>query len=58
MGIQLLYGTVTMRYITVPLGLLAAFALRLPVPAAYFVVNLDECFKLPAGRRHRKNITG
>lgn len=45
---------VTMWCVTVPLGFLAAFALRLPVLAVYFVVSLDEMVKLPAVYRHYK----
>ena len=40
--------------ITVPLGMLAAFVLKLPVPAVYLIVNLDEMIKLPAVYRHYK----
>ncbi len=46
--------TVTLWCITVPLGLIAAFALHLPVLAVYFIVNLDEIIKLPAVYRHYK----
>ena len=45
---------VTLWCITVPLGLIAAFALHLPVLAVYFIVNLDEIVKLPAVYRHYK----
>lgn len=47
-----LCDTVTMWCITVPLGLIAAFVLKLPVLAVYFIVNLDEIVKLPAVYRH------
>lgn len=47
-----LCDTVTMWCITVPLGLIAAFFLKLPVLAVYFIVNLDEIVKLPAVYRH------
>ncbi|MDO4381081.1 MAG: MATE family efflux transporter [Clostridia bacterium] len=47
-----LCDTVTMWCITVPLGFIAAFALKLPVLAVYFIVNLDEIVKLPAVYRH------
>lgn len=43
---------ITMWCITVPLGLIAAFVLKLPVLAVYFIVNLDEIVKLPAVYRH------
>ncbi len=39
---------VVMWCITVPLGLIAAFVLKLPVIAVYFIVSLDEMIKLPA----------
>lgn len=29
----------------VPLGLLAAFVLKLPVPAVYFILSLEECVR-------------
>lgn len=44
--------TITMWCITVPLGFIAAFVLKLPVLAVYFIVNLDEIVKLPAVYRH------
>ncbi len=40
--------TVVMWCITVPLGLISAFVLKLPVIAVYFIVSLDELLKLPA----------
>ncbi|MDO4608623.1 MAG: MATE family efflux transporter [Clostridia bacterium] len=43
-----LCDTVVMWCITVPLGLVAAFVLKLPVIAVYFIVSLDELLKLPA----------
>ena len=49
-----LCDTVTMWCITVPLGLLTAFKLKLPVLAVYFIVNLDEIVKLSAVYRHYK----
>ena len=49
-----LCDTVTMWCITVPLGFLTAFMLKLPVLAVYFIVNLDELVKLPAVYRHYK----
>lgn len=49
-----LCDTITLWCITVPLGLLAAFILKLPVLAVYFIVNLDEIVKLPAVYRHYK----
>lgn len=38
--------------ITVPLGLIAAFGLDLPVLAVYLIVNMDEMIKMPAVYRH------
>ena len=55
--------TVTLWCITVPIGCLCAFILKIPVLGVYFVLNLDEIVKLPAVYRHYrkfgwlKNIT-
>ena len=38
--------------ITVPLGFLTAFMLKLPVLAVYFIVTLDEIVKLQAVYPH------
>ena len=46
--------TVVMWLIVVPLGAVAAFVLKLPVLAVYFILNLDEMLKLPAVYRHYK----
>ncbi|MDO4260879.1 MAG: MATE family efflux transporter [Eubacteriales bacterium] len=43
---------VTMWLVTVPLGFAAAFALRLPMPAVYVIISMDEIVKLPAVYRH------
>lgn len=43
-----LCDTIVMWCVTVPLGLIAAFAFKLPVIAVYFIVSLDEFCKLPA----------
>lgn len=45
---------ITMWCITVPLGFIAAFALKLPVFAVYLIINLDEMVKLPAVYKHYK----
>lgn len=45
---------ITMWLIIIPIGLLAAFLFKLPVPAVYFLLNLDELIKLPAVYRHYK----
>lgn len=46
--------TITLWCITVPLGLISAFLLDLPVLAVYFIVNLDEIIKLPAVYKNYK----
>lgn len=46
--------TVTMWAIIIPVGLAAAFWLKLPVLWVYFCLNLDEIIKLPAVYRHYK----
>lgn len=46
--------TVTMWCFSVPAGFLAAFVLKLPVLAVFFIINLDEMVKLPAVYRHYK----
>ena len=38
----------------VPVGLIAAFVLKLPVLAVFFLINLDELVKLPAVYRNYK----
>ena len=43
---------ITMWAVTVPLGMIAAFVLKLPVIAVYFFITLDEIVKLPAVFRH------
>lgn len=47
-----LCDAITMWCIIVPLGFAAAFVLKLPVVAVYFVLSLDEFVKLPAVYRH------
>ena len=49
-----LCDTVTMWVIIIPIGLIAAFVLKLPVLVVYFLLNLDEFVKLPAVYRHYK----
>ena len=50
----LICDTVTMWCVTVPLGAIAAFVLKWPVLAVYFVLNLDEIVKLPVVYKHYK----
>lgn len=45
---------VTMWMVIVPVGVVAAFVLKLPVLWVYFLLNLDELIKLPAVYRHYK----
>ncbi|WP_195990199.1 MATE family efflux transporter [Clostridium sp. D53t1_180928_C8] len=40
--------TITMWGITVPLGIIAALYLKIPILGVYFIINLDEIIKLPA----------
>lgn len=46
--------TITLWCVTVPLGAIAAFFLKWPVIAVYFILNLDEIVKLPAVYAHFK----
>ena len=46
--------TVNMWLVIVPLGLIAAFWLKLPVLAVYFILNMDELTKLPVEIIHYK----
>ena len=46
--------TITMWCFIVPFGALAAFVLKLPVLAVFFILNLDEMIKLPAVYIHYK----
>lgn len=46
--------TITMWCVTVPLGLISAFILKLPPIAVYIIINIDEIIKLPAVYKHYK----
>ncbi len=46
--------TITMWCVTVPIGLICAFLLKLPVPLVYIIINIDEIIKLPAVYRNYK----
>ena len=46
--------TVTMWGFIVPVGMLAAFVLDLPVMVVYFILNLDEIVKIPVVLAHYK----
>lgn len=45
---------ITLWAVVVPLGLLGAFVLKLPVLAVAFILTLDEFVKIPAVYRHYK----
>ena len=45
---------VTMWVILIPIGMIAAFVLKLPVMVVYFIISMDEIIKLPAVYRHYK----
>lgn len=45
---------VTMWVILIPIGMIAAFVLKLLVMVVYFVISMDEIIKLPAVYRHYK----
>lgn len=45
---------VTMWCVTVPIGLISAFVLKLPVAAVYALINIDEIVKLPVVYKHYK----
>ncbi len=46
--------TVTMWVIAVPLGFISAFALNLPPMVVYFILCLDEFWKIPVVYKHYK----
>lgn len=46
--------TITMWCVTVPIGLIFAFLLKLPVMIVYIAINIDEIIKLPAVYKHYK----
>ncbi len=50
----MLCDSITLWCITVPLGCICAFILKLPVMGVYFVLNLDEIIKLPVVYKHYK----
>lgn len=50
----LICDLVTMWLVIVPIGLFAAFVLKLPVMAVYVLLNMDEFVKIPAVYRHYK----
>ena len=46
---------IVMWCISVPLGVISAFVLKLPPMAVYFVLCLDEFWKIPVVYRHYKS---
>ena len=45
---------VTMWVILIPIGMITAFVLKLPIMVVYFIIIMDEIIKLPAVYRHYK----
>lgn len=45
---------VTMCVILIPIGMITAFVLKLPIMVVYFIISMDEIIKLPAVYRHYK----
>ena len=45
---------VTMLVILIPIGMITAFVLKLPIMVVYFIISMDEIIKLPAVYRHYK----
>jgi Na+-driven multidrug efflux pump len=50
----LICDTVTMWAVALPISFFCAFVLKLPVKAVYFVICLDEFYKIPVVYRHYK----
>ncbi|MCD8366260.1 MAG: MATE family efflux transporter [Clostridiales bacterium] len=51
----LICDTVTMWFISVPLGFLSAFVFNAPPMAVYFILCLDEFWKIPVVIRHYRS---
>lgn len=45
---------VTMWVILIPIGMITAFVLKLPIMVVYFIISMDEIIKLTAVYRHYK----
>ena len=45
---------VTMWVNLIPIGMITAFVLKLPIMVVYFIISMDEIIKLPAVYRHYK----
>lgn len=52
----LICDTVTMWVISVPLGFISAFVLKLPPMVVYFILCLDEFWKIPVVYKHYKSL--
>lgn len=51
----LICDTVVMWFISVPLGFISAFVLKLPPMVVYFILCLDEFWKIPIVYKHYKS---
>lgn len=51
---ELKCDAVTMWVILIPIGMITAFVLKLPIMVVYFIISMDEIIKLPAVYRHYK----
>lgn len=52
----LICDTITMWVIAVPLGFLSAFVLKLPPMVVYFILCLDEFWKIPVVYKHYRSF--
>ena len=52
----LICDVITMWIVAVPLGFLSAFVLKLPPMVVYFILCLDEFWKIPVVYRHYKSF--
>ena len=52
----LICDVITMWVVAVPLGFLSAFVLKLPPMVVYFILCLDEFWKIPVVYRHYKSF--
>ena len=52
----LICDTITMWVVAVPLGFLSAFVLKLPPMVVYFILCLDEFWKIPVVYKHYKSF--
>ena len=52
----LICDTITMWAVSVPLGFFSAFVLKLPPMVVYFILCLDEFWKIPVVYKHYKSL--